>query len=125
MTAVSRFVTVNNAARQGAHLSLRSSSESFVWYAQPINMNNATATKPIHDQRYFAKPSNKPYSPQVPPATLALLVSLQGAPWRTASDFRRQLVRAGHAPVPPVDACVEIKFYGAFVLNRRSTRITG
>ena len=41
--------------------------------------------------------STEPYSPQVPPATLALLVSLQGAPWRTASDFRRQLVRAGHA----------------------------
>ena len=59
---------------------------------------------PGNDQRYFAKPSNKPYSPQVPPATLALLVSLQGAPWRTASDFRRQLVRAGHAPVPPVAA---------------------
>ena len=59
---------------------------------------------PGNDQRFFAKPSNKPYSPQVPPATLALLVSLQGAPWRTASDFRRQLVRAGHAPVPPVDA---------------------
>lgn len=59
---------------------------------------------PGHDQRHFAKPNNKPYSPQVPPATLALLVSLQGAPWRAASDFRRQLVRAGHAPVPPVDA---------------------
>jgi hypothetical protein len=59
---------------------------------------------PGNDQRYFAKPQHKPYSPQVPPATLALLVSLQGAPWRTASDFRRQLVRAGHAPVPPVDA---------------------
>ena len=65
---------------------------------------------PGNDQRYFAKPQHKPYSPQVPPATLALLVSLQGAPWRTASDFRRQLVRAGHAPVPPVDAGVEIKF---------------
>ena len=63
----SRFVTVSSAALQGAHLSLRSSSLSFVWYlrdagvsrhastpsmdaasdAQPINMNSATATRPI------------------------------------------------------------------------------
>ena len=34
----SRFVTVSSAARQGAHLSLRSSSLSFVWYLRDANV---------------------------------------------------------------------------------------
>ena len=38
---------------------------------------------------------------------------------RAAQRKERREQRYPAPPVPPVEPCVEIKFYGAFVLNRR------